>query len=200
MSANRLQKAPKYPRICAHWPPTAPNQKQTITWATWLNTRFRGHLIHLQPPTFHHLAQKSPSEGSQIARLQLPCLGEFRRATPSLHKLSVEKVVKGPPCHSVPRKLFYFGPCWLWPMLGHTPTGTANPSRPCTPGRPRNCGPGGVQSYSRPRGGGGGMKEGGGGSGVVRRGGVAVMKGWGVGGGASLGTRLGMWWCKGWGW
>ena len=49
MSANCPQKAPKNPRICAHWPPTAPNQKQTISW---LKTRFRAHLIHPQPPTF----------------------------------------------------------------------------------------------------------------------------------------------------
>ena len=51
-SAKRPQKAPKIPRICAHWPPTAPNQKQTISWATWLKTRFRVHQIHPQPPTF----------------------------------------------------------------------------------------------------------------------------------------------------
>ena len=52
MSANYPQKAPKSPRICAHWPPTAPNQTQAICWATWLKTRFRAHLIHPQPPTF----------------------------------------------------------------------------------------------------------------------------------------------------
>ena len=42
-------------------PPTAPHQKQTISWATWLQTRIRAHLIHLQPPTcagFH--ASKLP--------------------------------------------------------------------------------------------------------------------------------------------
>ena len=52
MSANHPQMAPKSPRICAHWPPIAPNQKQTISWATWLKMRFRAHLIHPQPPTF----------------------------------------------------------------------------------------------------------------------------------------------------
>ena len=52
MSANRPQKTPKSPRICAHWRPTAPNQKQTISWATRLKTRFRAHLFHPQPPTF----------------------------------------------------------------------------------------------------------------------------------------------------
>ena len=52
MSANRPQKAPKRPRICARWPPTAPNQKETISWATWLEPLFRAHLIHLQAPTF----------------------------------------------------------------------------------------------------------------------------------------------------
>ena len=39
-SANRPRKAPKSLRSCAHWPPTAPNQRQTISWATWLKTRF----------------------------------------------------------------------------------------------------------------------------------------------------------------
>ena len=52
MSTNRPHKAPESPRICAHWPLTAPNQKQTISWATWLKTRFGAHLIHPQPPTF----------------------------------------------------------------------------------------------------------------------------------------------------
>ena len=51
MSANHPQKAPKSPRICAHWPPTTPNQKQTISWATWLKMQFQPHLIHPQPPT-----------------------------------------------------------------------------------------------------------------------------------------------------
>ena len=49
---DRPQKAPESPRICAHWPPTAANQKQTISWATWLKTQFRAHLIHPQPPTW----------------------------------------------------------------------------------------------------------------------------------------------------
>ena len=52
MPMNRPQKAPKNPKICAHWPLTAPNQKQTTPWATWLHMRFRSHLIHPQPPTF----------------------------------------------------------------------------------------------------------------------------------------------------
>ena len=52
MSANRPQMAPKRPRICARWPPTAPNQKETIPWATWLQPLFRAHPIHLQAPTF----------------------------------------------------------------------------------------------------------------------------------------------------
>ena len=44
---NRPQKAPKSPRICAHRPPAAPNQKRTISRATWL----RADLIHPQPPS-----------------------------------------------------------------------------------------------------------------------------------------------------
>ena len=52
MSGNRPEKAPECSTNCAHWPPTAPNQKQTISQATWLQTPFRAHLIHPQPPTF----------------------------------------------------------------------------------------------------------------------------------------------------
>ena len=29
-----------------------PNQERAVSWATWLKTEFRGHLAHLQPPTF----------------------------------------------------------------------------------------------------------------------------------------------------
>ena len=32
--------------------PTATNQEQAISLATWSKTRFRGHLLHPQPPTF----------------------------------------------------------------------------------------------------------------------------------------------------
>ena len=32
--------------------PTATNQEQAISLATWLKMRFRGHLLHPQPPTF----------------------------------------------------------------------------------------------------------------------------------------------------
>ena len=32
--------------------PTATNQDQSISLATWLKMRFRGHLLHLQAPTF----------------------------------------------------------------------------------------------------------------------------------------------------
>ena len=50
-SANRPQEAPRKPQNLCRLA-TAPNQKQTISWATWLKTRFRVHLIHPQPPTF----------------------------------------------------------------------------------------------------------------------------------------------------
>ena len=45
---KRRQKAPKFAQ-CA---PTPRNQARAVSWATWLKIRFRGHLVHSQPPTF----------------------------------------------------------------------------------------------------------------------------------------------------
>ena len=45
---KRHQKAPKS-APCA---PTPRNQARAVSWATWLNSKFRGHLVHPQPPTF----------------------------------------------------------------------------------------------------------------------------------------------------
>ena len=45
---KRRQKAPKSAQ-CA---PTPRNQARAVSWATWLKTEFRGHLVHPQPPTF----------------------------------------------------------------------------------------------------------------------------------------------------
>ena len=45
---KRRQKAPKFAQ-CA---PTPRNQARAVSWATWLKIRFRGHLVHPQPPTF----------------------------------------------------------------------------------------------------------------------------------------------------
>ena len=44
---KRRQKAPKSAQ-CA---PTPRNQERAVSWATWLNSEFRGHLVHPQPPT-----------------------------------------------------------------------------------------------------------------------------------------------------
>ena len=44
---KRRQKAPKS-APCA---PTARNQEQAVSWATWLKSEFRGHLVHPQTPT-----------------------------------------------------------------------------------------------------------------------------------------------------
>ena len=50
----------------------------------------------------------------------------------------------------------------LWPTLGHIPPPTANPSRRCTPSRPRNCWQGGGEGIlSSSQGGRGGIKGGG---------------------------------------
>ena len=51
MSENgpkRCQKATK----TAQYALTPRNQARTVSWATWLKIRFRGHLVHPQPPTF----------------------------------------------------------------------------------------------------------------------------------------------------
>ena len=45
---KRCQKAPK----TAQYAPTPRNQARAVSWATWLKIRFRGHLVHPQPPTF----------------------------------------------------------------------------------------------------------------------------------------------------
>ena len=56
---KRRKKAPKSAQ-CA---PTPGNQARAVSWATWLKIRFRGHLVHPQPPTFcgFHLSE-SPNE------------------------------------------------------------------------------------------------------------------------------------------
>ena len=46
------QKGPRSPEFCADGLATATNQEQAISLATWLKMRFRGHLVHPQPPTF----------------------------------------------------------------------------------------------------------------------------------------------------
>ena len=56
---KRRQKAPKS-APCA---PTARNQEQAVSWATWLKPEFRGHLVPPQPPTFCGFqASESPNE------------------------------------------------------------------------------------------------------------------------------------------
>ena len=38
--------------MCAVCVKEARNQARAVSWATWLKTEFRGHLVHPQPPTF----------------------------------------------------------------------------------------------------------------------------------------------------
>ena len=57
---KRRQKAPKKPAQCA---PTPRNQARGVSWATWLKSEFRRHLVHPQPPTFCGFqASESPNE------------------------------------------------------------------------------------------------------------------------------------------
>ena len=56
---ERRQKAPKT-APCA---PAPRNQDWAVSWTTWLQTEFRGHLVHPQPPTFYGFqASKLPNE------------------------------------------------------------------------------------------------------------------------------------------
>ena len=56
---KRRQKAPKSAQ-CA---PTPQNQARAVSWATWLKSEVRGHLVHPQPPAFCGFrAAKSPNE------------------------------------------------------------------------------------------------------------------------------------------
>ena len=51
MSEKRPKKAPKAPKS-AQCAPSPRNQARAVSWATWLKTEFRGHLVHPQPGTF----------------------------------------------------------------------------------------------------------------------------------------------------
>ena len=56
---KRRQKAPKSAQ-CA---PAPQKQARAVSWATWLQSEFRGHLVHPQPPTFCGFqASESPNE------------------------------------------------------------------------------------------------------------------------------------------
>ena len=56
---KRRQNTPK----SAQFAPTARNQARAVSRATWLKIRFRGHLVHPQPPTFCDFqALESPNE------------------------------------------------------------------------------------------------------------------------------------------
>ena len=57
------------PKMCQKAPKTAPyapaprNQERAASWATWLKTEFRGHLVHPQSPFFYgSQASESPNE------------------------------------------------------------------------------------------------------------------------------------------
>ena len=62
MSEKRPKKAPKSPKNCAMCT-TTPKPRTAAFWATWLKSKFRGHLVHPQPPTFYGFqASESPNE------------------------------------------------------------------------------------------------------------------------------------------
>ena len=59
--SKRRQKAPKSAQ-CA---PAPRNQERAVSWATWLKSESRGHLVHPQPPTFYGF---QPSESPNDLR------------------------------------------------------------------------------------------------------------------------------------
>ena len=49
--------------MCAVCVKQAQNQERPVSWAVWLKTKFRGHLVQPQPPTFCSFqASESPDE------------------------------------------------------------------------------------------------------------------------------------------
>ena len=56
---KRRQKAPKTRAMRTN----TPKPTRGVSWATWLKSEFRGHLVHPQPPTFGGFqASESPNE------------------------------------------------------------------------------------------------------------------------------------------
>ena len=49
--------------MCAVFVKQAQNQERAVSWAMWLKSEFRGHLVHPQVPTFYGFqASDSPNE------------------------------------------------------------------------------------------------------------------------------------------
>ena len=105
---NGPKRRPKAPKS-AQCAPTPRNQARAVSWATWLKIRFRGHLVHPQPPlyvvsiprncpngrldtrTSGHLVQP---EGSPARARQGPTVGP--PGSPGRKKIIFSKVVPRP--------------------------------------------------------------------------------------------------------
>ena len=62
MSEKRPKNGQKWPECALSRVKEAQNQGRAVSWATWLKTKFRGHLVHPQPPTFYGFqASDSPN-------------------------------------------------------------------------------------------------------------------------------------------
>ena len=102
---KRHQKAPKSAQ-CA---PTPRNQPRAVSWATWLSSKFRGHLAQPQPPTFcgfqpSELPNELPrplyqwslgGAGGQPGPGTVPAIGGSTRV-PGAKKIHFSKVVPRP--------------------------------------------------------------------------------------------------------
>ena len=95
--------------MCAVCVKQAQNQERAVSWATWLKTEFRGHLAHLQPPTFCCFqASESPNEtprplyycslGGAVGQLGPRTVGANGGSTrvPGAKKIIFSKVVPRP--------------------------------------------------------------------------------------------------------
>ena len=59
---NGPKRRPKAPKT-AQCAPSPRNQERTVSWATWLKTKFRGHLLNPQPHTLYGFQpSESPNE------------------------------------------------------------------------------------------------------------------------------------------
>ena len=50
---NQPNMDPKFPKIYAICLPRAPKSEWDVSWAMWLKTRCKGHIVHLPSPTFN---------------------------------------------------------------------------------------------------------------------------------------------------
>ena len=66
MSRKRPKNGQKWPKMCAVCVKQPHNRKWAVSWATWLKTEFRGHLVHPQPPQNRPTRRLDPRTSGQL--------------------------------------------------------------------------------------------------------------------------------------